>query len=425
MGNRIVPLQIAIVGAGIGGLAVAALLARQGHRVQIFEQFDQPRPVGSGLVIQPVGLAVLDRIGAGDAVRAKGAAITRMLGVEVDKGIRVLDVRYATKTRPRSGLAIHRANLFIPLWDAALAAGAQVTASARVTEALRCAGGRMLHCADGRTKGPFDLVVDASGTRSTLSPLQGRPLHYGAIWGTVPWPADTALPRDQLTQRYRAANRMAGVLPIGTLPGSDQPAAAVFWSLPMAGSAWPDRDIGDWKAEAAAFWPEFAGFLTGITHWSQMVPARYSHGTLRQPYAEGLVHIGDAAHRASPQLGQGANMALLDAMALAEALTRAKGAAALALYARMRRWHVRLYQGMSAAFTPQYQSDSRWLPLLRDHFLAPLSQVPPVRGILSRLVSGDLIPPLAGVATDQPGGLPDPAPGAEADPAPNTPASAR
>ena len=425
LGTRAGKLQIAIVGAGIGGLAVAALLARQGHDVQIFEQFDQPRPVGSGLVIQPVGLAVLDRIGAGAAVRAKGAAITRMLGVEVDKGIRVLDVRYATKARPRSGLAIHRANLYTPLWDAAQAGGAQVTASARVTAAPRCAGGRMLLCADGSAKGPFDLVVDASGTRSPLSPLQGRPLRYGAIWGTVPWPADTRLPRDQLTQAYRAASRMAGVLPIGTMPGSDVPAAAIFWSLPLTQTDLPDRELDQWKAEAVAFWPEFAGFLTSITQWSQMVPARYSHGTLRQPYAEGLAHIGDAAHRASPQLGQGANMALLDAMALAEALTRAEGAAALALYARMRRWHVRLYQGMSATFTPQYQSDSRWLPLLRDRFLAPLSQLPPVRGLLSRLVSGDLIPPLAGVAPDQTGGPSDPAPEAVADPAPNTPVSAR
>jgi 2-polyprenyl-6-methoxyphenol hydroxylase-like FAD-dependent oxidoreductase len=118
-------------------------------------------------------------------------------------------------------------------------------------------------------------------------------------------------------------------------------------------------------------------------------------------------------------------MALLDAMALAVALSRTSGSEALALYARMRRWHVRLYQGMSAAFTPQYQSDSRWLPVLRDRFLAPLSQMPPVQGILSRLVSGDLIPPLAGVAPDQPGGPSDPALDAGSDADPNTPVNAR
>lgn len=66
------------------------------------------------------------------------------------------------------------------------------------------------------------------------------------------------------------------------------------------------------------------------------------------------MHIGAAAHRASPQLGQGANMALLDALALAKALRAAKGQDALMLYAKSRRLHVGIYQAMRAIFTPQY-----------------------------------------------------------------------
>ena len=66
-------MNIAIVGAGIGGLALATLAQREGHQVCLWERFDQPRPVGSGLVIQPVGLAVLDRLGVGDQARAMGA----------------------------------------------------------------------------------------------------------------------------------------------------------------------------------------------------------------------------------------------------------------------------------------------------------------------------------------------------------------
>jgi 2-polyprenyl-6-methoxyphenol hydroxylase-like FAD-dependent oxidoreductase len=386
-------LRIGIAGAGIGGLAAAALLARAGHEVRLFDQFAAPRPVGSGLVIQPVGLAVLDALGAGAAARAAGARIGRMLGHEAG-GRRVLDVSYARVGRESFGLALHRAALFDALMRAAVAAGAVVTPSARVLAAPAGAA-RWLDTEAGRF-GPFDLVVDAAGARSPLSPLQARPLPYGAVWGTVPWPAGSALPPDRLTQRYRRADRMAGVLPIGRI-GDSGPLAAVFWSLPRArAEAWASVDFPAWKAEAAAFWPDFAPFLEGLRGAADMNVALYAHGTLARPWAERLVHLGDAAHRASPQLGQGANMALLDAQALARALACHGPDEAPAAYAAMRRWHVRMYQAFSAAFTPQYQSDSRLLPVLRDRLLFPLSQLPPAPWLLNRLVCGDLIPPLAG-----------------------------
>ena len=88
-------------------------------------------------------------------------------------------------------------------------------------------------------------------------------------------------------------------------------------------------------------------------------------------------------------------MALLDALALVTALSRVTDDP-LRDYAAMRRWHVRAYQGMSRAFTPQYQSDSRVLPWLRNHILMPVSRTPPVPAILTRLVGGDLLPPLSG-----------------------------
>ena len=394
---------IAIVGAGIGGLAAAALLARTGHRVEVFDQFAAPRPIGSGLVIQPVGQAVLDRCGALDAARSLGQPITAMRGIEVTGGRTVLDVRYDWQGNrpggPRHGLAIHRAALFAALHDAALQAGATIAPDARVISAP-LKEKRWLVTERAR-HGPFDLVLDAAGVSSSLSPLVARPLPFGAVWGTVPWPDGCSFDRSMLVQRYHRASRMAGILPLGRIDSAGPDLAAVFWSLPTTALAdWHQRDIPAWKAEVTSLWPEIAPFLATLSTPADLTPARYSHGTLGRPFAERLVHIGDAAHRASPQLGQGANMALLDAFALAVALheTTASGDDPGAAYARARRWHVRLYQTMSAAFTPQYQSDSRWLPVLRDRVLMPVSRLPPVPRLLARLVAGDLIPPLAGHA---------------------------
>lgn len=381
--------KIAITGAGIGGLAAAALLVRDGHQVTLFERFPAPKPVGSGLVVQPVGLAVLDALGAGDEARHLGAPLTRMLG---HSGRRIaLDVSY----RPgQPGLAMHRAALFHCLWQAATRAGVAPITGHTATGTRETADAIHLTTDQGE-HGPFNLIIDASGAASKLSPLTTRPLPFGAVWSHVPWPA-TDLPTTELRQRYHRASRMAGILPIGRLPGDPTPRAAVFWSLSSAElDQWPERNLTDWKTEVARFWPAMEPFLHGITDKSQLTPARYTHGTLGKPYSQRLVHIGDAAHRASPQLGQGANMALLDAQALALAL-RLPLDEALPAYHRARRWHLGLYQTLSAAFTPQYQSHSRALPFVRDHLLSPLSRTWPLPRILSSLVSGDLIPPIAG-----------------------------
>ncbi|SEN72638.1 2-polyprenyl-6-methoxyphenol hydroxylase [Pseudorhodobacter antarcticus] len=394
-------MRIAIAGAGIGGLAAACLLATNGHQIDLFDQFAAPRPIGSGLMIQPMGLHVLDLCGAGDSVRANGQTIARMLGH--DGARRILDVRYDPAGRiPRQGTAIHRATLHAALLNATLAHGVTITPAMSVQSAPLHGNQRHLHMTNGTTHGPYDLVIDATGAGSTLSPLKAHALPYGAIWGTVPWPETTDLPQNQLTQAYHRASRMAGVLPLGRVPNRHGPHAAIFWSMPRETLAhWPQTALEDWKAQATTHWPALTPFLETLTHTDQMTTATYTHGTLKRPYAPALAFIGDAAHRASPQLGQGANMALFDALALARALHQNPLDDALPRYAQTRRWHVRLYQTLSAVFTPQYQSNSRILPALRDHILAPASLTWPMPRVLSRIVAGTLIPPLAGEPAPQ------------------------
>ncbi|HEX7743089.1 MAG TPA: FAD-dependent monooxygenase, partial [Sphingobium sp.] len=73
-------LDIAIAGCGPCGLAAALLLHRAGHHVTLFERFDTPRPIGSGLMLQPTGMAVLSKMGLLDAVLARGARVDRLFG---------------------------------------------------------------------------------------------------------------------------------------------------------------------------------------------------------------------------------------------------------------------------------------------------------------------------------------------------------
>lgn len=389
--------DIAIAGCGPGGLAAALMLHRDGHRVTIFERFETPKPLGSGLMIQPTGLAVLDALELGDVVRHSGARIERLFGLTGARGRTVLDVRYDALGRGAGyGVGIHRASLFTVLFDAVAAAGITIVTGRTITGTRLVGDQRSLTFEDGQISSAFDLIVDALGTRTPLTPPTGRSLAYGALWASLDWPVGSAFNGAALEQRYHRASTMAGVLPIGTLPGSAGPQAAFFWSLRADGlDGWRTAGLGAWKTDVRKLWPACAGLLDQIHDADQLTFARYTHRTLRSPGEAARIHIGDAWHSASPQLGQGANMALLDAWALAIGLREADGVSdGVACAVALRRRHVHLYQRLSALFTPVYQSDSRVLPFIRDRVVGPLSGLWPATWIQAAMVSGLVGDPL-------------------------------
>ncbi|WP_313808703.1 NAD(P)/FAD-dependent oxidoreductase [Sphingobium sp.] len=214
-------LDIAIAGCGPCGMATALLLHRAGHRVTLFERFDAPRPVGSGLMLQPTGMAVLAELGLLDEAIRHGARIDRLFG-KAGKRV-VLDVAYAALKRQAAfGLGIHRASLFAILHDAVLRSGIAMRTDHEVTGSIIEGKRRSLSFTTGRSA-PFDLIVDALGTRTPLAPPTGRSLAYGALWASLDLPPDASFDARRLEQRYERASIMAGVLPIGTPPGTETP----------------------------------------------------------------------------------------------------------------------------------------------------------------------------------------------------------
>jgi len=388
-------LDIAIAGCGIAGLAAALLLHRAGHRVSLYERFEQPRALGSGLMVQPTGLAVLAELDLAEKVVARGARISRLYGKNAEGSV-VLDARYADfATEGVFGLGIHRASLFDTLYAAVGAAGIPVHTGREIVGSEAYGNGRRLCFKDGEASAAYDLVVDALGVASTLAKSSGGWLPYGALWTTLRWPAGGGFRIDWLEQRYERAHRMIGVLPTGTRDGHAE--LAFFWSLRGDEySEWQRRGLGPWKDEIRALWSECGCLLDQIEDPARMTFARYSHRTTCPAAGERLVHIGDSWHSASPQLGQGANMALLDAFALARALSMDEPIEhRLERALRLRRSHVALYQRLTAFFTPLYQSGSVLPVVLRDAIFAPLGRLGPGPRIQAALVGGLAGSPLA------------------------------
>jgi hypothetical protein len=133
---------------------------------------------------------------------------------------------------------------------------------------------------------------------------------------------------------------------------------AAFWSIRSDRvAALRARGLAAWRAEALALNPCAAPIVEQIADLNQLAFTQYRDVRMRRWHGERIVFLGDAAHATSPQLGQGANLALWDAMCLADAMAAGHGdvTAALAAYTAARRRHLDYYQLATRALTPFVQ----------------------------------------------------------------------
>lgn len=377
-----------IVGCGIAGQASAIALARAGHAVTVVERFSEARPVGAGLLVQPSGQAALAALGLLGGARAWGEPISALSG-HTAGGRMVMDLRYGELGDGTHGLGIHRAALFAILHEALRQAGAVIRLGFEVREIVPSPR-PILIAADGARIGPFDLVLDCAGAHDTLRTGRAPLYPWGALWTTC---------RDEdgrfgglLRQRYRGARTMIGILPVGRMPGAPDDArhVAFFWSEKLAGlEATRAAGMSAWRQRVREIWPESAPVVDQIEDFDRLSLATYRDVRVRPWHRGRVLALGDAAHGTSPQLGQGANLALIDALVLAQVLAETNDVErAFARYERLRRPHVRFYQLASRLLTPFFQSESRVLGLMRDAALGPVGQWPIVKQVMQTTLAG-------------------------------------
>ena len=389
------PHKVAIIGAGTAGMAAALFLERAGHRVTLFERVAEFAPAGAGLLLQPTGLHVLEKLGLMAQIGASGARIDRLLGTTA-RGRTVLDLRYADMAPGLHGIGIHRGALAAALRCAVQAQGIELRTGTEIGRMEQGSGGVDLQERSGAAAGTYDLAVLADGTFSQLR----SQVAIAHKVGVYPWGAWWTVLRDPerryegaLHQRYRRASKMLGVMPVGRLPGPGTgatPHVTLFWSVRRSDETpLRARGLAAWQDEVLAMAPEAAPLVAQVTRCEQLTFATYADVRMAPWHHGRVVVIGDAAHATSPQLGQGANLALVDALVLARCLcAQADAPAALAAYSAARRAHLDYYQWASSLLTPAFQSDARLLPFLRDQLLGVACRLPGLRGQMLATLAG-------------------------------------
>lgn len=311
---------IGIVGAGAGGLTLAALLADAGLEVEVLEKAEGPSTLGSGITLQGNALRVLSGLGLWPQLQEKGFPFDT-LGIRApgpDATVLAVldDVRVGGADLPAT-LGMPRAELAAIVRARAEEAGASIHYGTAVTALEQTRDAVTVTTSDGRAR-RYDLLVGADGLNSvvrTAIGVEDRPVRTGmGIWRAfVPRPAEVT--RTDLI--YGGPAYIAGYCPTGP----DSMYAYLVEDAQERDVHDGPRVMGELAAAYGGPWREIRANL------DEHANVNYTHFTAHLvdgPWHRGrVVLIGDAAHSCPPTIAQGAAMAVEDAAVLADEILRA------------------------------------------------------------------------------------------------------
>jgi salicylate hydroxylase len=317
--------QVLVAGGGIGGVAAALALTRQGFAVKVLEQAAVLGEIGAGIQLGPNGFAAFDALGIG--ARARGRAVytdAMVMHDALDESL-VGEIPVGEAFRVRFGnpyAVIHRADVHKSLLEAAMASGQiEIATSTTVQSIGQDDHGVTVHDANGRVHRGVALI-GADGVKSAVrqhyvgdcARVSGHVV-YRAVVDKRDFPPDL---------QWNAASIWVGPdchLVHYPLRGGEQYNVVVTFH---------SREVEQWGVRVGSH-AEVQSYFAGIAprprqlidlpkDWTRWATAD------REPIDEWtfgrVTLLGDAAHPMLQYLAQGACMALEDAVTLGEALRR-------------------------------------------------------------------------------------------------------
>jgi len=333
--------QVAIIGGGIGGLFAANALIAQGLDVSVYEQAPELGEIGAGFYVTPNSVRQLERVGLGAAVEKWGALVGENSQYLRHDGTPIAPVQVEDASGWNATYGMHRADfvdlLAAGLPDDVIHCGYHGIGFEQDDEKARI-------WFDNGVKIEADIVVAADGIHSELRPNvypPSTPVFHGTISyrGLVSrdrlpdWPMDRWLMWAGPSKHFLIFPVRHGEMInyVGFVPTDEEMRES--WSAP--------GDPNVLRAEFEGWDPRIEAVLSEVDHTFRW--ALYDREPLPTWTNGRLTLLGDAAHPMLPHLGQGANQAMEDGMALAIILAnveKASAPAALLAYEKLRRERV-------------------------------------------------------------------------------------
>ena len=334
-------LPILVAGGGVGGLASALALSRQGFDVKVLEQSSQVGEIGAGIQLGPNAFSAFDALGVGERARSRAVYTERLVMMDAVDESEVASIPVGEAFRRRFGnpyAVSHRADVHLSLYEAVQASDRIEVQTSTHVDRIEEEGGAVVAIdrAGGRHRGT--ALVACDGVKSTVrQQYVGDPVHvsghvvYRAVVDAAEFPQDL---------KWNAPCVWVGPnchLVHYPLRGGEQYNVVVTFH---------SRGHEEWGVTEGSR-DEVMSYFDGIRDRPRQLLAlprswkRWATAD-REPisrWTSGRVTLlGDAAHPMLQYLAQGACMALEDAVTLGEAVRRSGGdlAQSFAAYERAR-----------------------------------------------------------------------------------------
>ncbi|MFQ5580956.1 MAG: FAD-dependent oxidoreductase [Nitrospiria bacterium] len=390
--------DLLVVGAGMGGLVLALLMARKGLRVAVLDRDAYPVPLPRGEILQPNGLKILAQLGLLQDLQKTDVHLNKQVHFQTISGAHLCTIDYARLPRPYPyalvllPAVLHRilldaveedpmietywrTSFHDVLWNDAQVIGVEATQSEKSV----------------RFDCPMIVGADGAGSRVRAvfqSPYRAQAYDDGYITMVVDRPAGF-----QEDSRYYLGQ---GVI-FGAFPVSSRK-VYLFYLMPIQRlETAKAQGVGCLKSEMLSLHPEieamFRDPLQEIETWEQTAYMRCFRVACDSWVVSGGALLGDAAHAMNPHVAQGRNAAMADALALSGVLETCFNQGdfskkTLVQYEQARRGEVDTLQAFGDEMVYFWNSPSPVLCWLRDRVFKKVQRSPHLHDKLLQTVSG-------------------------------------